>query len=388
MKKFLFIAATILVFSCQNVKLSDSIIDSTAILSAEQCLILGGQLTAETMPKTFENGELVFSNMRWWCSGFFPGTCWYAYMLTGNKEVYEMALAQTERMLDVDSYYKDHDIGFQIMCSAGLAYKNCNDEKYLSAIYRSAELLASRYSDVTGVIKSWNTQKYTYPVIIDNMMNLELLTFAAEKFNVPEWRRVAVAHADRTMNEHFRADNSSYHLVDYNAETGEVIKKQTHQGYNDESSWSRGQSWGLYGYSMMYRETGEQRYLDHAEKIAEYLLPLLANRPVPAWDFNAPEDMAAQADASAGAVMAAAFVELSTLTTNDDLAERCLAQAEATLADLCSPEYLAAKGELGGFILKHSTGFYLKNSEVDVPLTYADYYFLEALHRYRTLKSK
>ena len=386
MKKLLLIAIAVLGVSCSGVSQMDRLIGAASELSAEQCLILGESLTETTMPKTFEDGRFVPSSLRWWCSGFFPGTCWYSYMLSGNKDVYDLALAQTEKLLDVDSYYTHHDIGFQIMCSAGLAYRNTADEKYLPSIRRAAELLASRYSPVTGVIKSWDDPVYTYPVIIDNMMNLELLTFAAEKFGVPQWKEIAMSHADKTIENHFRKDYSTYHVVDYDPQTGQVLRRITKQGYNDESSWSRGQSWSLYGYTMMFRETGQERYLAQAEKVAEYLFPLLAERPVPVWDFDAPAEMASQDDASAGAVMAAAFVELSTLTKNQELSARCLAQAEAILKALCSPEYLAAKGEIGGFILKHSCGFYLNNSEIDVPLTYADYYFLEALHRYRSLK--
>lgn len=385
MRKILLAASAVLAVSCSTVKLSDSLIESVANLTAEQCQLLGASLTDQTMPKTYEDGSLVFSDLEWWCSGFFPGTCWYSYMLSGNQAVREMALAQTERMLDVDSYFTHHDIGFQIMCSAGQAYRNTGDEKYLPSIRRAAELLASRYTPVTGLVRSWDNPEYTYPVIIDNMMNLELLTFAARKFGVPQWKEIALSHADNTIKNHFRPDYSTYHVVDYDPQTGEVLRKMTKQGYSDESSWSRGQSWGLYGFTMMYRETGEKRYLEQAEKIAEYLLPLLAQRAVPAWDFSAPEEMSSQVDASAGAVMAAALIELSGLTENADLSARCFAQAEATLAEFCTPEYLAAKGEVGGFILKHSTGFYLKDSEVDVPLTYADYYFLEALYRYKNL---
>lgn len=384
MKKILFVVLAVLGVSCTKVSEMEKVIESVAALSAEQCLILADSLTNETMPKTFQNGRVVTSNMKWWCSGFFPGTCWYTYMLSGNDEVYSLALSQTERMLDVDAYFRDHDIGFQLMCSAGLAYRNTGEQKYLDAIRRGAELLAARYSEITGVIRSWNL--HSYPVIIDNMMNLELLTFAAEKFDVPQWKEIAMSHADITMKNHFREDYSSYHMVDYNPDNGEILVKRTVQGYNDESAWSRGQSWGLYGYTMMYRETGEERYLTHAENIAEYLLPMLADRPVPAWDFDAPADMSDQDDASAAAVIASALIELSTLTKNKDFSLKCLSQAEATLNALASPEYLAEKGEIGGFILKHSCGFYLKDSEVDVPLTYADYYFLEALHRYKSLE--
>ena len=362
-------------------------VDGIADLCADQCLLLGGALAPGTMPRTFEDGKLVTADLTHWTSGFFPGTCWYAGSLSGRQDVLDLAKKCTEPLLDVDSYFRDHDIGFQLMCSAGLAYRLCGDARYLPAIRRGAELLAARFQPASGTIMSWDSSRPVCKVIIDNMMNLELLTFASRQFGVPEWEEIAKSHADVTLANHFREDGSSYHLLEYDLETGEVLVKKTVQGYSDSSSWSRGQSWGLYGYTMMYRETGEERYLRHAEKIARYLLPLLKDRPVPAWDFCAPEPLSAQDDASAAAVMASAFVELSTLTKDKELAGCCLSQAEATLEALSSPRYLSAKGENGGFLLKHGTGFYRKASEVDTPLTYADYYYLEALYRYLDLAS-
>ena len=356
--------------------------EELASLVAGQCLLLGGQLAPGTLPQTFENGALVTSDLTRWTSGFFPGTCWYAASLSGREDVQELARAVTEPLLDVDAYYRDHDIGFQVMCSAGLAYKMTGDERYLPAIRRGAELLASRFVPATGTLMSWDSSRPVCKVIIDNMMNLELLTFASRQFGVPEWEAIAQSHADKTMANHFREDASSYHLLEYDLQSGEVLVKKTVQGYSDSSAWSRGQAWGLYGYTMMFRETGEERYLQQAQRIARYLLPLLAERPVPAWDFRAPEPMSAQADASAAAVMASALLELSGCTDDPELAGQCFRQAEATLEELASPRYLAAPGELGGFLLGHSTGFYRHASEVDVPLTYADYYFLEALVRY------
>ena len=365
----------------------DLMTEEVSALSAGQCMLLGESTPGDSLPQTFENGRLVFSDRLRWTSGFFPGTCWYSYLLSGREDVRALAESFTGAMLDVDSYFRDHDIGFQIMCSAGLAYRTTGDERYLPALRRGAELLSSRFSPVTGTIKSWDSSRPVSKVIIDNMMNLELMTFAARQFGVPEWEAMARSHADRTMTNHFREDGSSYHLVEYDLATGEVLVRKTVQGYSDGSSWSRGQSWGLYGYTMMYRETGEKRYLQHAEKIAGYLFPLLEGRPVPAWDFRAPEPLSAQDDASAAAVMASAFVELGSLTRNKALAARCFHQAESILMALSSPRYLAAPGEAGGFLLKHSTGFYMKGSEVDVPLSYADYYFLEALYRYSIVHS-
>lgn len=257
--------------------------DKVASLSAVQCLMLGQDLPSDRMPKTFENGNVVLTGgiKGWWVTGFFPGTCWYSFLLTGNDDVKALALAQTEKLSAPDSYYTNHDLGFQVMCSLGMAFKATGDNKYLPAIKRAAELLASRYSPVTGTIMSWNEGQFNYPVIIDNMMNLELLTFAAKQFNVPQWRKIAINHAETTMKNHFRDNFSCYHMVDYDKSDGTVVAKRTVQGFADESAWSRGQAWALYGYTMMFRETGKKEFLTQAEHIAGYLLPRLAANPVP-----------------------------------------------------------------------------------------------------------
>ena len=360
-------------------------VDRIAELSAKQCTILEQSLTEDTFPRYFQNGELKLANTHWWCSGFFPGVCWYTYKLSGDESMKEMALRQTSKILDVSLLSGDHDLGFEVMPSSGEAWKETGDSLYLKTVRDAAEQLAGRFSPVAGVIKSWNNPHFTYPVIIDNMMNLELLTYASRIFGVPEWKEIAITHARTTIKNHFREDNSCYHLVDYNPEDGSIIRKQTVQGYADESAWSRGQAWALYGFTMMFRETGEEDFLAQAEKVAAFLLPRLEGRPVPPWDFDAPEESIGQDDASAGAIMASAFFELSGLTRDAGLAKRYRAQALETLKALCGEKYLATEGEVGGFLLKHSTGHYPKGSEVDVALTYADYYFMEALWRYKNL---
>ena len=360
-------------------------VDKIAELSAKQCTILEQSLTEDTFPRYFQNGELKLADTHWWCSGFFPGVCWYTYKLSGDESMKEMALRQTSKILDVSLLSGDHDLGFEVMPSSGEAWKEMGDSLYLKTVHDAAEQLAGRFSPVAGVIKSWNNPHFTYPVIIDNMMNLELLTYASRIFGVPEWKEIAITHARTTIKNHFREDNSCYHLVDYNPEDGSIIRKQTVQGYADESAWSRGQAWALYGFTMMFRETGEEDFLAQAEKVAAFLLPRLEGRPVPPWDFDAPEESIGQDDASAGAIMASAFFELSGLTRDAGLAKRYRAQALETLKALCGEKYLATEGEVGGFLLKHSTGHYPKGSEVDVALTYADYYFMEALWRYKNL---
>jgi uncharacterized protein YyaL (SSP411 family) len=246
----------------------------------------------------------------------------------------------------------------------------------------AAKSLSTRFSTVTGTIKSWDKQKWKYPVIIDNMMNLELLTQATKLTGDSSFYKIALSHADTTMKYHFRPDGSSYHVVNYNTSNGGFEERVTHQGYADESSWARGQGWGLYGYTMMYRETGKKEYLEHAIKIANFIAshPNLPKDKIPYWDFDAPNIPNELRDASAGAVIASALVELSTFTDRK-LSKKYRTLAEQMIRTLASSAYLAEPGQNGNFILKHSVGFMAKNSEVDVPLTYADYYFVEALLR-------
>ena len=187
------------------------------------------------------------------------------------------------------------------------------------------------------------------------------------------------------MKNHFRDDYTSYHVVDYHPVTGQVLHKKTAQGYSDESEWSRGQSWGLYGYTMMYRETGIEAYLEQAMNIGDYLLTRLKEDPVPNWDFDAPDEMS-QKDASAGAVMAAGYAELSTLVKDKSKAAIYHDMAQNIVRELASEQYLARSGENFNYLLMHGTGTYLKDSEVDAPLTYADYYFLEAVFRLKSMK--
>ncbi len=341
------------------------------------------------LPRTYQNGQLVTSDSRWWCSGFFPGVLWYLYENTPTEQLKKYAVNYTARV-EREKYTTDnHDIGFMIYCSFGNGLRLIAEDDYKDVIVQASKSLSTRYKSPVNLIRSWdwNQDVWQYPVIIDNMMNLEMLLWAAKETGDKNFETIALNHADKTMAEHFREDYSSYHLVDYDTITGSVRLKQTVQGAEDSSSWSRGQSWGLYGYTMMYRETKQARYLLQAENIARFILnhPRLPEDKIPYWDFDAPNIPDELRDASAGAIMASAFIELSGLTKDKKLSERCLETAGIQLKTLSSPEYLAEPGTNGNFILKHSVGTYLRNNEVDVPLTYADYYYVEALTRYKNL---
>ena len=330
------------------------------------------------------DGSFWVSNHKWWCSGFYPGSLWLVYEYTGDEEVKALAQKYQAPLEPIRFRKNHHDVGFQLMCSYGNCLRLTGDKESEAIIKDGASSLATRFDPEVGCTRSWNSKKWTYAVIVDNMMNLELLLKGAELSGDESLKEIALTHSRTTMKNHYREDFSSYHLVDYDPETGAVLGKQTVQGYADDSAWARGQAWGLYGYTMVYRFTKEQDMLDQAIAIAEYIIPRLPKDYVPFWDFDAPDIPNDVRDASSGSLIASALIELSTYV-DAEKAARYLSVAENTLRELASERYLAKEGEQYGFILKHSTGSKPGNSEIDVPLTYADYYFLEALLRWKTI---
>lgn len=345
------------------------------------------------LPRTIgKDGEFVTSDAKWWTSGFFPGVLWYLYEGLNDDAIKEFAHDYTMRVENEKYTTSNHDVGFMLYCSFGNGYRLTLNKDYKDVLLLGAESLSTRYSPITKTIRSWdwNTKVWKYPVIIDNMMNLELLEWASKNSDSTKYSLIATSHADTSMKNHFRDDYSSYHLVDYDPETGEVRLKQTVQGYANESSWARGQGWALYGYTVMYRETQDVKYLKQAENIGNFIMnhPNLPEDKVPYWDFDAPDIPNALRDVSAGSLMASAYIELSTLTKDKELSNRYLDLAKQQLKSLTSPAYLAEAGTNHDFILKHSVGNLPGKSEVDVPLTYADYYYVEALVRYKNLMLK
>ena len=330
------------------------------------------------------DGTFWESNYKWWCSGFYPGTLWYVYEYTGNETFKELALKYQSGLEPLRYRTDDHDVGFQLMCSYGNCLRLTGDQECVPVLLDGARSLASRFDPEVGCTRSWSFGKWSFPVIIDNMMNMELLLKATELGGDDSLKNIAIAHARTTMKNHFREDNSCFHLVDYDPETGAVVGKQTVQGYADNSAWARGQAWAIYAYPMIYRFTKDQEMLDHAVAIAEHLLPRVPDDGIPYWDYDAPDIPDDVRDASSAAIMACGLIELSTYVDAEKSA-RYLAMAEKSLRTLASDEYLAAEGENYGFLLKHSTGNKNRDQEVDVPLTYADYYFLEALMRWQKL---
>ena len=337
-------------------------------------------------PKTFEHDSLETSGPGWWCSGFYPGNLLYIFEATKDSTLYYEALRKLNDLQPEQFNKTTHDLGFMMYCSFGNAYKIDSNEQYKSILINSAKSLASRFNPVVGCIKSWDSKPGDFLVIIDNMMNLELLFWATRTTGDSSFYKIAVTHANTTMKNHFRPDYSSYHVVNYNPVTGAVQQKKTAQGAADSSAWARGQAWGLYGFTVMYRETKDKKYLDQANHIADFILnnPNLPKDKIPYWDFDAPNIPHALRDASAAAIISSALLELSKY--NKAKSESYIKVATRIIRNLSSPEYKAAVGTNGGFLLKHSVGSLPGHSEVDVPLTYADYYFFEAMKRYRELE--
>ncbi|MFT3904488.1 MAG: glycoside hydrolase family 88 protein [Niabella sp.] len=342
---------------------------------------------ADKMPQSYDekNNKFIAYERTWWCTGFYPGTLWYIYEQTGDPVIKKEA----ERALTViepnKTYTGNHDLGFMMYCSFGNAYRITKGKSYRDILHQSAASLATRYRPEAKVIQSWNSNQYFKgPVIIDNMMNLELLYWVSNDGGDKKFKDIAINHSNTTLKNHFRPDYSSYHVIDYDLKTGKVLRKATWQGAADCSAWARGQGWGLYGYTMMYRFSKDKRYLKQACRIADFILnhPNLPADKIPYWDFDAPQIPNAKRDASAAAIIASALLELGQYTTGE-AKNRYVSNAKDMLISLSGEKYRAKEGENGGFLLKHSTGALPLNSEIDVPLVYADYYFLEALKRYK-----
>lgn len=367
---------------------------------------LSAQLNTVTdstlFPRTIRNGQLALTRRNDWTEGFYPGCLWYMYEYTGENRWKEAATRWTEALEPFKTLTNHHDIGFLMYCSFGNAYRLTQEKRYKDILVEAARSLCTRFNPKTGCIESWNYRKawngkdeWFFPVIIDNMMNLELLYFATKVTGDTIFSHIANTHATTTARNHFRDDYSSYHVVNYDEDTGQVLHRATCQGFADNSTWARGQAWAIYGFTMAYRETGRKDFLETAIQAANFWLshPNLPNDGIPYWDFNAGQNgyvpdwnydpmqyPVTPRDASAAAIAASAFLELSNYA---EFGKKYREAATHILKSLSSPKYLAEQGTNGNFILMHSVGSIPHGNEIDVPLVYADYYFLEALLRYQ-----
>ena len=327
---------------------------------------------------TRPDGSLVATNAADWTSGFFPGCLWYMYRLTHDEDWRKAADKWTRGLASQQYNTHTHDLGFMLDNSYGNGYQLTKDTAYRSTLIQAAKSLSTRFHPEVGAIKSWDNPAFHYPVIIDNLMNLELLFRATALTGDSSFYRTALTHANTDLKYRWRPDNSSYHVLDFDPATGRLLRKMTHQGYSDSSCWARGQAWGIYGYTVLYRETKDRRFLQQAKKAADYFLARtdkIADH-IPWWDFQAPDIPNAPRDASAAAIAASGMLELSRYA-----GKYYRKRASQLINTLCSDKYLAQTGE--PFLLRHSTGHMPNHSEIDVPIIYADYYLLEALWRLR-----
>lgn len=339
------------------------------------------------IPKTIDKlGRMVYIPIDDWCSGFFPGSLCYLYQLTNDKSWLLQSKRFTEALDSIQYLTWHHDVGFMIGSSYLNIYRLSPNKAYKKAIIQTAKSLCTRFRKKAGVIQSWNVDRgwqskrgWTCPVIIDNMMNLELLFEATRLSGDSTYWKVAVSHANKTLENQFRKDGSCYHVVDYDPNNGAVLHRQTAQGYADNSAWARGQAWAVYGYTVCYRYTHDRKYLDQAVKTLNFVMqnPNLPNDLIPYWDFDAPNIPNEPRDASSAACIASALYEMNNYLPDNGYTSL----ADRIIRPLSSPEYRAPLGKNGCFLLMHSVGSIPHNNEIDVPLNYADYYFLEALTR-------
>ncbi|HLT86966.1 MAG TPA: glycoside hydrolase family 88 protein [Sphingobacterium sp.] len=386
-------------------------IDKSFVAAEEQYRLLTENAEKiHLFPRTLDKEGNVVGTDEWdWTGGFFPGALWYIYEHTRNDDMKKTAIKWTEALEAAKDLDQHHDIGFVMYCAYGNAICFMEDEQkrkeYQDLLIHSSETALKRYDPKVGVIKSWNEKAswdgetlWKYPVIIDNMMNLEMLCYVSDLTGNPKYREVAISHATKTMENHFRDDYSTYHVVDYDT-AGNAIHQQTNQGYADNSTWSRGQAWAIYGFTLMYRETKNPLFLQTAQGAADFYInhPNLPEDKIPYWDFNAQQeeyksdvDFSTRElgyiprDASAAAITASALLELGQFIEGEQ-GKKYIDFAKQTLETLSGPAYFAEQGTNGGFLLQHCVGSLPHNSEIDVPLVYADYYYLEGLYRLKNI---
>ncbi|MCL5126868.1 glycoside hydrolase family 88 protein [Algibacter sp. L4_22] len=391
-KHILLIVIIINLLSCKNKSSTEitSVKTAKELLNARYKKLLEYPLDSLAFPRSVNLKTNTIKKVlpKDWCSGFFPGNLWQIYDLTGNEAYKNKAKEWTAYIENEKFNNRTHDMGFKIFCSFGNGLKHEENEEYKKVIVESAKTLSTRFNEHISSIRSWDFNKnvWQFPVIIDNMMNLELLFEAAKTSKDSSYYNLAVKHANTTLKNHFRPDNSCYHVVDYDTISFQPRMKVTHQGFNNESSWSRGQGWAIYGYTMAYRYTKDKRYLNQAEATANFFInhKNLPEDGIPYWDFNDPSIPNAPRDVSAGAIVSSALVELYGYTNN----ETYLNYSKKVVNSLKSKNYLLNEDIEAPFILDHSTGNWPKNDEVDEPIVYGDYYFLETLLRLKTLRKK
>ncbi|MBQ2210628.1 MAG: glycoside hydrolase family 88 protein [Prevotella sp.] len=401
MKKILFAIACYLLAACQAQQVSESDADQTLSYCATQVNRAlselrnsDGTYDFSMEPRNILEGETTWNCRKAaaeeWCSGFWPGVLWMTYDYTKNDSIRKAAEGYTASLnFLAERPVYDHDLGFLVINSFLKGYEATGNEEYKRIALTAADTLATLFNSKVGTILSWPRHVKDYGghnTIMDNMINLELLFWAAENGGSEKLKDIAISHADTTMRYHFRPDGSCYHVAVYDTLTGNFLRGQTHQGYADSSMWARGQSWAIYGYTMVYRFTKEQRFLDHAQKVTDIYLKRLHETSddwVPIWDMDDPRGQQAPKDASAACVVASALLELQQYV-DAEKGKQYLEAAKKMLADLSSDKYQSRDKNVA--FLLHSTGHHPAGSEIDASIIYADYYYIEALLRLRTIQ--
>ena len=322
-------------------------------------------------------GEWELTSPAEWTSGFFAGCLWNAYQLSNDTSWIPDAKNFTEGLEEQKFNTGTHDLGFMILNSFGNGYKILNDDEYKGVVLQAANSLATRYNPIVGCIQSWNGE---FQVIIDNMMNLELLFWASKNGGGGDLYNMAVSHSNKTIENHVREDGSSFHVVVYNEQTGEVIEKRTAQGYSANSTWARGQAWGIYGFTMCYRETQDINFLNAAVKMADYFIDHLPADFVPYWDFNLPIDHDKKyKDASAAAIALSGLLEMSNYVADGSK----YSEAANKIINSLLNNYLSIGTNSSGIILHCAYNVNSTNPyDWDASVIWGDYYFLEGLKRF------
>ncbi len=387
---FFILGFALLLTACKsklNSKTSLATTEVNNLLETRYKMMLDYPIDSMAIPRSMniQNNRVRKISSGDWTSGFFAGNLWQLYRLTGDSKYKEQAQKWTSFSKKESLNGDSHDVGFKVFCSFGEALKTEKNKEYEVVIIKAAETLCTRFNEKVGCIRSWdfNKEVWDYPVIIDNMMNLELLFEASKLSGNPKYHNIAIQHANTTLQNQFREDNSCYHVIDYNPISGTVQKRTTLQGYNDQSVWARGQAWAVYGFTMAYRYTKNEAYKKQAEATAQFFMnhKNLPEDGIPYWDFKDPSIPNSARDVSAAMIMASALYELYEYTKN----EKDLAFANKIIKTVQTNQYLLDSNIKAPFLLNHSTGNWPKHDEIDEPIIYADYYFLEAILRKNAL---
>lgn len=387
------LVVSFLLFSCASKKeeLTEFSVDKVLGQSVEK--IKKAQETvpgADRFPRNIPQGQTQWETVgaRDWCSGFWPGILWYAYEHSKDVDLKNSAMKSTEALRQIAySPAENHDIGFMLYCSYGNGYRLTGNEAYKEVLLAAADTLATLYNPNVGSILSWpvKVEEYQHNTIVDNMMNLELLFWAAKNGGDKHLYDLSESHARITMDYLVRDDASMFHLGSFDSDTGEFLKGATHQGYADDSMWARGQTWGIYGFAIAYRETGNKDFLKTSIRLTDHFLERLPEDGIPYWDFDDPKIPNAPKDASAAAIAACGMLELSGLVDDAALAQKYVDAAKHLIEKLSEEPYWS--GDANQALLLHSTGHHPNNSEIDIPIVYADYYYMEALLRLKKLEA-